>query len=214
MKCRSRHVAVTRSGTASEVLPQTRSAARDQGYERWPRPPPMLAGLRQGLAAYRVGAGCVRRVTCRSQSTNARASSEHATGDNGRARPGALQLLTGSANVQCRRFVAATCDKGDSLAKKTTSSTQRHSGATRKSAVPTGSSGAASTRNRSASEKSPVQGSAKKHVGDVLGISRARVSKSMKSGGGRPQGIEVPTTRGQKGMKRARVVGGVRGRGV
>jgi hypothetical protein len=52
----------------------------------------------------------------------------------------------------------------------------------------------------------------KKHVGDVLGISRARVSKSLPRGGGRPKGIEVSTTPRRTGLKPARVVGGVRGR--
>ena len=55
---------------------------------------------------------------------------------------------------------------------------------------------------------------AKKHVGDVLGISRARVPASVpratKDRGGNPKGIEV--TR-RKRTKRAGVVGGVRGRG-
>jgi len=55
----------------------------------------------------------------------------------------------------------------------------------------------------------------KKHVGDVLGISRARVPKSVpratKDRGGNPKGIEVGRPR--RRSKRAGVVGGVRGRG-
>ena len=55
----------------------------------------------------------------------------------------------------------------------------------------------------------------KKHVGDVLGISRARVkSKTVRATTGkkkgRPKGIEVAT---RSRLKRAKVVGGVRGRG-
>lgn len=57
----------------------------------------------------------------------------------------------------------------------------------------------------------------KKHVGDVLGIGRARVADdapraSTKRGGRRPKGIELPRL-SRSGLKRARVVGGVRGRG-
>jgi hypothetical protein len=55
----------------------------------------------------------------------------------------------------------------------------------------------------------------KKHVGDVLGISRARVPKSVKRAttdrGGNPKGIELPRPR--RKMKRAATVGGVRVRG-
>ena len=55
----------------------------------------------------------------------------------------------------------------------------------------------------------------KKHVGDVLGISRARVPKSVaratKDRGGNPKGIELPRPR--RKTKRAAVVGGVRVRG-
>jgi hypothetical protein len=51
----------------------------------------------------------------------------------------------------------------------------------------------------------------KKHVGDVLGISRARVPaqvpRATKDRGGNPKGIEVSRPRR---IKRARVVGGVR----
>lgn len=56
----------------------------------------------------------------------------------------------------------------------------------------------------------------KKHVGDVLGISRAKVPadvpRATTKRGGRPKGIELPAA-SRRGMKRARVVGGVRGRG-
>jgi len=55
----------------------------------------------------------------------------------------------------------------------------------------------------------------KKHVGDVLGISRARVPahvpRATKDKGGNPKGIELDRPR--RPAKRARVVGGVRGRG-
>ncbi len=51
---------------------------------------------------------------------------------------------------------------------------------------------------------------AKKHVGDVLGISRARAGdlpRATKDRGGNPKGIEVKRRRT---LKPARVVGGVR----
>ncbi len=55
----------------------------------------------------------------------------------------------------------------------------------------------------------------KKAVGDVLGISHARVPASVpratKDRGGNPKGIEI--SRARKKLKRAAVVGGVRGRG-
>lgn len=56
----------------------------------------------------------------------------------------------------------------------------------------------------------------KKHVGDVLGISRSKVkapiaSKSTSSRR-RTTGIELPKV-SSRGMKRAGVVGGVRGKG-
>jgi hypothetical protein len=50
----------------------------------------------------------------------------------------------------------------------------------------------------------------KKHVGDVLGISRARASelpRATTDRGGNPKGIEV---RRRRTLKPARVVGGVR----
>ena len=55
--------------------------------------------------------------------------------------------------------------------------------------------------------------SSKKHVGDVLGISRARVPadvpRATKDRGGNPKGIEVARPRT---LRRSRTVGGVRGR--
>ena len=98
------------------------------------------------------------------------------------------------------------------MAKKTASPRAR-SAATRKTAVKATARGAAPSRTKTtASKASPAPRSAKKHVGDVLGIGRAKVSKSVPSGGRRPKGIEVGS-RGRKGLKPARVVGGVRGRG-
>jgi hypothetical protein len=56
-----------------------------------------------------------------------------------------------------------------------------------------------------------------KHVGDVIGLSRARVPKHVPRAtadrSGNPKGIELPRSR-RATMKRARVVGGVRGRGI
>jgi len=53
---------------------------------------------------------------------------------------------------------------------------------------------------------------AKKHVGDVLGISRARVPahvpRATKDRGGNPKGIEV--SRPRTSLRRSRTVGGVR----
>lgn len=58
---------------------------------------------------------------------------------------------------------------------------------------------------------------ATKHVGDVIGLSRARVPKHVPRATadrtGNPKGIELPRSR-RTMMKRARVVGGVRGRGI
>jgi hypothetical protein len=96
------------------------------------------------------------------------------------------------------------------------SSKPRNSGVTRTTTMPAQGRGATAGRKLTTpSTASSAKGSEKKHVGDVLGISRARVSKSVPSGGGkkRIKGIEI-TTRGRAGLKRARVVGGVRGRGV
>jgi predicted transcriptional regulator len=69
-----------------------------------------------------------------------------------------------------------------------------------------------SSRKKVASKAASTGGSAKKHVGDVLGISRARVSKSVQSGGGRPKGIEITPKPRRKGLARAKAVGGVRSR--
>ena len=56
--------------------------------------------------------------------------------------------------------------------------------------------------------------SSKKHVGDVLGISRARVPahvpRATKDRGGNPKGIEI--ARPRTALRRSRTVGGVRGR--
>lgn len=58
--------------------------------------------------------------------------------------------------------------------------------------------------------------SVKKHVGDVIGVGRARVPKDVPRAttdrGGRPKGIEIGTST-RPTAKRAGVVGGVRGRG-
>ena len=98
------------------------------------------------------------------------------------------------------------------MAKKSGSTKPRSAGATRKTAGPAKSSG--TTRKKTTTSKtSSARSSAKKHVGDVLGISRARVSKSVPSGGARPKGIEVTRGTRRKGAKPARTVGGVRGRG-
>lgn len=55
-----------------------------------------------------------------------------------------------------------------------------------------------------------------KHVGDVIGISRARVPadvpRATKDRGGNPKGVELGGARRAK-ASRAGVVGGVRGRG-
>lgn len=56
--------------------------------------------------------------------------------------------------------------------------------------------------------------SSKKHVGDVLGISRARVPahvpRATKDRGGNPKGIEVGARPRGTHLKRSRTVGGVR----
>jgi hypothetical protein len=97
------------------------------------------------------------------------------------------------------------------LAKKT-SSKPRSSAATRTTAATAKSGASTANRTRTAAGRAAsARETAKKHVGDVLGISRARVSKSVPSGGGRPRGIEITTA--PRRMKRAKVVGGVRGRG-
>jgi hypothetical protein len=103
--------------------------------------------------------------------------------------------------------------KEGSLPKKTTQSNARKPGATRTTSAPATSRSATAARKKTAVTKaSSANRSVKKHVGDVLGISRARVSKSLPRGGGRPKGIEVSTTPRRTGLKPARVVGGVRGR--
>lgn len=55
-----------------------------------------------------------------------------------------------------------------------------------------------------------------KHVGDVIGLSRARVPKHVPRAtadrSGNPKGIELPRS-GRTTMKRVGVVGGVRGQG-
>lgn len=58
-----------------------------------------------------------------------------------------------------------------------------------------------------------TEAKSKKHVGDVLGISRAKVPahvpRATKDRGGRPKGIEIRLPQRTK-HKPARVVGGVR----
>ena len=67
------------------------------------------------------------------------------------------------------------------------------------------------SRPKSSPERAKGRGETKKHVGDVLGISRARVPdhvpRATQDRGGNPKGIEVgrPVS-----LRRARVVGGVR----
>jgi len=54
-----------------------------------------------------------------------------------------------------------------------------------------------------------------KHVGDVIGLGRSKVKApipSKSTGGRRATGIELPKA-SSRTMKRAGVVGGVRGRG-
>ncbi|MDP3720306.1 MAG: hypothetical protein Q8T13_21290 [Acidobacteriota bacterium] len=72
------------------------------------------------------------------------------------------------------------------------------------------------TAGKTAKSAKTATKSAKKHVGDVIGISRARVPKDVPRAttdrGGRPKGIEIGTTT-RPTAKRAGVVGGVRGRG-
>ncbi len=72
------------------------------------------------------------------------------------------------------------------------------------------------TAGKTAKTAKTATKSVKKHVGDVLGISRARVPKDVpratQDRGGRPKGIEIPTPT-RRVSKRMSVVGGVRGRG-
>jgi len=66
-----------------------------------------------------------------------------------------------------------------------------------------------------ASEHAKKSGGSKKHVGDVLGISRARVPahvpRATEDRGGNPKGIELGGRK--RTTRRARTVGGVRARG-
>ena len=68
-----------------------------------------------------------------------------------------------------------------------------------------------SSSAKASSSRAKKSGGAKKHVGDVLGLSRARVPahvpRATKDRGGNPKGIEVGRPRR---IKKVRVVGGVR----
>jgi len=68
-----------------------------------------------------------------------------------------------------------------------------------------------SSSAKPSSARAKRSGGSKKHVGDVLGLSRARVPahvpRATKDRGGNPKGLEVGRPRR---IKRARVVGGVR----
>jgi hypothetical protein len=67
-----------------------------------------------------------------------------------------------------------------------------------------------SSRAKASASRAKKSGS-KKHVGDVLGLSRARVPahvpRATKDRGGNPKGIEVGRPRS---IRKVRVVGGVR----
>ena len=67
------------------------------------------------------------------------------------------------------------------------------------------------SRTKSSRARAKQSDAPKKHVGDVLGISRARVPahvpRATKDRSGNPKGIEVARPRG---LRLARVVGGVR----
>ena len=67
------------------------------------------------------------------------------------------------------------------------------------------------SRPKASAKRGTHSGETKKHVGDVLGISRARVPahvpRATKDRGGNPKGIEVERPRS---LRPARVVGGVR----
>ena len=67
-------------------------------------------------------------------------------------------------------------------------------------------------RTKSSRARAKQSDAPKKHVGDVLGISRARVPahvpRATKDRGGNPKGIEIG--RRPRGFRMARVVGGVR----
>jgi hypothetical protein len=99
------------------------------------------------------------------------------------------------------------------MPKKTTASAKHGDSTGRKTATAAKSRAAAADPKAKAVRKGvSAKGAEQKHVGDVLGISRARVSKSVPSGGRRPKGIELPS-RSTTGLKPLKVVGGVRGRG-
>ena len=99
------------------------------------------------------------------------------------------------------------------MAKKTVASRLRAAAAGRKKAAPGKPATTAVNRTAKSSRKtSSGPRSVKKHVGDVLGISRATAKASVPSRGGRPKGIEITRPR-RSGLKPAKVVGGVRGRG-
>ena len=99
------------------------------------------------------------------------------------------------------------------MAKKTAASKPRAAGAARMTVAAKNPRAADANRvTKSARKTSAAPRGAKKHVGDVLGISRATAKKPLPSRGGRPKGIEL-TPRRRSGLKPARVVGGVRGRG-
>jgi hypothetical protein len=65
---------------------------------------------------------------------------------------------------------------------------------------------------KTSSSRAKKSGGSKKHVGDVIGLSRARVPahvpRATKDRGGNPKGIEVGRPR--KKARPVRVVGGVR----
>ncbi len=107
----------------------------------------------------------------------------------------------------------ADATKGGSVAKKTTSSRASGTGAAPKTAAAKKSSSAGSSRKAAdPSKASSATPKVKKHVGDVIGLGRSRASKSFPEGEGRARGIEITPNR-QSGMRPAKVVGGVRGRG-
>jgi hypothetical protein len=92
----------------------------------------------------------------------------------------------------------------------------QHKKATSASTAKTSSakkSGAKASAAKTPTATSPAK--AKKHVGDVLGLSRARVPASVpratRDRGGNPKGIEL--SRPKRATKRVKVVGGVRVRG-
>jgi hypothetical protein len=67
------------------------------------------------------------------------------------------------------------------------------------------------SRPKSSATHAKTSSGPKKHVGDVIGLGRARVPehvpRATKDRGGNPKGIEVSRPRG---LKRSRTVGGVR----